>query len=92
MPEDAFSRLEQTVEQAAELIKGLRAENASLKEEMLELRREFEALRTEQQRTSQRNETLEKERLKVRTRVERILGALAALEEPPKGSSSRVRE
>ncbi|MBI4445767.1 MAG: cell division protein ZapB [Acidobacteria bacterium] len=82
MSDDAFIRLQERVFRAVEVLRNLQKQNASLKQEVEQLRRDLEELKKQSQFNSQMVERLQSDRLKIRARVERILKNVTALEEP----------
>jgi chromosome segregation ATPase len=79
---EALNRIEDLVCRVVPGLERLTSENAQLKNRIDELQEELEGLRKEESIRRQEIECLKRKRSEIRTRVERIRGRLASLEEP----------
>lgn len=83
--ESALTHLQDRLLRVVELVQALQSENTRLKQEFQQLRQELEELKNADQAKSDLLERLQNDRLNIRSRVERIVRNLAALEEPTRG-------
>mgnify|MGYP001330471265 FL=1 len=79
--EDALAQLKSRVVQAVELVDGLQTENRDLKEEIQKLRKDLEGAKEDKSTKNRLIKQLKSDRLKIRSRVEKILQKVDALEE-----------
>ncbi|MGH9339958.1 MAG: hypothetical protein ACRD1R_10330 [Acidobacteriota bacterium] len=86
MSENSLAHLEQSLCQVLDLLKALQAENEDLNKEIQELKQHLEELKEANQLKSQQIERFESDRLKIRSRVEKIVRNIADLEEPIRDS------
>ena len=78
--EDAFSRLEEALQGAVERMQEIERENASLRQQTGQLKRELEGLRENDQRKRQLLEQFASDRTQIRSRVAKALDKIAGLE------------
>lgn len=88
MTENALERLEKLVARAAELLVKVQAENTELKSMVYKLQDDLEELRRENSAKGEIIEQLKNDRLEIRSRVNRIMNRIAALEKPVRESRS----
>lgn len=79
--EDALAQLKYRVVQAVKLLDGLQTENRDLKEEIQKLRKDLEGAKGNKSTENRVIKQLKSDRLKIRSRVEKILQEVDALEE-----------
>lgn len=79
--EDALAQLKRRVVQAVKLMDGLQTENRDLKEEIQKLRKDLEGVKGDKSTKNRLIKQLKSDRLKIRSRVEKILQKVDALEE-----------
>lgn len=87
MQEGSLDRLEKTVEEIVRLVLALQEENACLKQEMMQQKEDLEELRKENLAKTKSIERFESDRQRIRSRVERMLRQVSALEEAAKEST-----
>ena len=78
--EDALAQLKSRVVQAVELVDGLQTENRDLKEEIQKLRKDLEGAKEDKSTKNRLIKQLKSDRLKIRSRVEKILQEVDVLE------------
>ena len=67
---------------AVRLLGSLQGENKTLKEEIEQLKRSLEEIKGENNHKGKLIKQFENDRLRIQTRVEKIMGKVIALEEP----------
>jgi len=77
---DAFAALEQRVIRAIELLNGEREQRASAEKRVEDLREQLEAQQSQSEALRRELRELHDERTTVRTRVERLMASLDAIE------------
>jgi len=78
--EDALAQLKYRVVQAVKLMDGLQTENRDLKEEIQKLRKDLEGAKEDKSTKNRLIKQLKSDRLKIRSRVEKILQEVDVLE------------
>ncbi len=78
--EDAFSRLEEALQGAVKRMRKVEDENASLRRQAGQLKRELEGLKERNQRKRQLLEQYASDRSEIRSRVAKALDKIAGLE------------
>lgn len=82
MSTNVLDDLEKRVKQVVELLSSIQAENQNLRKEITELRQNLEEIRRDNSVRNQHIQQFRKDRLKIRSRVEKILAKVNALEQP----------
>ncbi|MDA2929281.1 hypothetical protein MYX84_04925 [Acidobacteria bacterium AH-259-O06] len=82
MSENALAQLESRVVRVVQLLRSLQTENRSLREEIQQLRKDLEEIKEDKKIKNQRIEQFEDDRLRIRSRVEKIMRKVRTLEEP----------
>lgn len=82
MSTEALDNLESRVVHVVELLGSLQNENRTLKEEIQQLRRHLEEVKKEENNKDKLIQQFKNDRLKIRSRVEKIMEKVIALEEP----------
>ncbi len=81
-----LAHLKESVARAVEFLRALQTENASLRQTVLKLQHEVEELKSENQEKYELIHRFKNNRLRIRSRVERAIKKVAALENPAKES------
>ena len=79
--EGSLAFLHDRLFQVSELVQALRSENVNLQKEIRQLKKDLEELKTENVSKSQLVRRLEHNRLKIQSRVEKVLQNVTTLEE-----------
>lgn len=82
MPEEILARLEACLDRFLERARELQEENSELRRQIKTLEQELEELKRENSLQSEVVKKLKDDRLRIRSRVEKIEESLAALEKP----------
>jgi arsenate reductase-like glutaredoxin family protein len=86
--ETALARLETSTARVAEFLAQLKAENAELKRIIQQFKDDLEGLKLANRAQCELIEQLENDRLEIRSRVEKIMTKISALERPVRESRS----
>jgi FtsZ-binding cell division protein ZapB len=79
---EALDNLESRVRAAVQLLGSLQSENKTLKEEIEQLKRSFEEIKGENDYKGKLINQFKNNRLKIQSRVEKVMEKVTALEEP----------
>lgn len=82
MSTEALDNLESRVRAAVQLLGSLQSENKTLKEEIEQLKRSFEEIKGENDYKGKLINQFKNNRLKIQSRVEKVMEKVTALEEP----------
>ena len=77
-----LDKLEKRVTQVVAVMSTIQAENQKLRKEITELRQSLEEIRKDNSIKNRRIQQFRKDRLKIRSRVEKILERVNALDQP----------
>lgn len=81
-PKKALADLETRVERAVQRLRSLDTENQTLRQEIQQLREDLEEARKDKDTKNRVIKQLESDRLRIRSRVERVLQKVQAMEQP----------